>query len=81
MDFSTDDVLLINAKPMSDSVLLLQMREINGKNTELSVLKPDKSGDFKLQLSSVTGEPIADPHTIVHFRAYETKFFRINLDN
>ncbi len=81
LDFSTEDVLIINVKPINGSMLLLQMREVNGKNAELSVLRPDKSGDYKLQQSDVTGEPIADPDTKLYFKPYETKFLRINLED
>lgn len=81
LDFSTEDVLIVSAKPISNSTLLLQRGEVNGKNAELSILRPDKSGDYKLQQSDVTGELIADPDPKLYFKPYETKFLRINLED
>ncbi len=79
LDFTSDNVLVINVKPVNSSVLLVQMREVNGTETKVSVLHPGNSENYSLQLSDVTGEPIADPDIKLHFNPYETKFFRIEM--
>ena len=79
LDFTSDNVLVVNVKPVNSSVLLVQMREVNGTETKLSVLHPENSENYSLQLSDVTGEPIAEPDIKLHFNPYETKFFRIEM--
>ena len=78
-DFSSDNLLLINTKPINESTLLIQMREVNGTETDLRIFSPGKSGTYLLQSSDVTGEPLAAPEPELHFNPYETKFIIIDL--
>ncbi len=78
-NFSSDNLLLVNIKPVDPSTLLIQMREINGTQSELEIFRPDKSGKYMLQTADVTGTSLADPESRVHFKPYETKFIKVDL--
>ena len=79
LNFSSDNLLLVNIKPVNSSSLLIQMREVNGTHSDLIIFHPDKSDKYMMQLSDVTGETLADPESELHFKPYETKFIRVDL--
>lgn len=76
---NSETLLLINTKPVTASTLLIQMREVNGTETDLRIFSPGKSGTYLLQSSDVTGEPLAAPEPELHFKPFETKFIIIDL--
>ncbi len=79
LDLSSENLLLVNVKPVNASSLLIQMREINGTETNLRIFHPDNKSAYMLQTSDVTGAPLAIPESELHFKPFETKLIKIDL--
>jgi hypothetical protein len=79
LDFSSENLLLVNAKPVDSTTLLIQMREINGTRTDLRIYRPDGE-KYLIQPSDVTGEPVATPVPELNFKPFESKFLKIDLN-
>ena len=79
LNFSSENLLLVNIKPVDASTLLIQMREINGTGTNLRIFRPDGE-KYLIQASDVTGKPVATAEPELSFKPFESKFLRIDLN-
>ncbi len=81
LDFSADNILLVNAKPIDNgSALILHLREIGGNATDLAIQHTREGVTLPLQVVDVTGRVLASPVSTVHFKPMEIKFIRIDLE-
>jgi hypothetical protein len=78
LGISNDDILLVNALPSAgDNGIILQLRELEGKETTLKLSLPGKSGVTSTEVN-VLGDPVAEVTGDIRFDPYETKFIRLN---
>ena len=75
------NLLLINAKPEpSDHSVILQVREVAGRGTEIKVKgERRKEKEFEIREVDVIGRPVGDGSEPVIFKPYESKFIQVKI--